>query len=186
MAVGGFKKMPWTWSKSGKRMRRCLELALYWNNKGILTLLAQLGQSPLWVTDREKIQRYKRTNHSTVQYIGKSHTCSQTARQENHIQLHLQKPLRLTCFLHICSLNNKKLPRIACLQVNSNISYYHRVVICNFKNILNRNLYKIILLHKQYLHRIIQVNYTILKQQQHMLEFKSKLSLVVAQRPMYK
>lgn len=58
-------------------------------------------------------------------------------------------------------------------------------MICKFKNILNRNLYKIILLHKQYLHRIIQVNYTIFKQQQHMLKFKTKLSLVVAQRSMY-
>lgn len=46
-------------------------------------------------------------------------------------------------------------------------------------------LYKKILLHKQYLHRIIQVNYTIFKQQQLMLKFRTRLSLVVAQRSMY-
>lgn len=87
--------------------------------------------------------------------------------------------------LSSCLLIKKttKLSRIACLQVKSNISDYHRLWYANlkyFKPIKQKILYKRILLHKQYLHRIIQVNYTIFKQQQHMLKFTSKLSLVVA------
>lgn len=97
-------------------LRDALDLKWVWQKdkatftaspRDTLTLPAWLRQSPWGVTDSKKKQRKKKkSQYSTPGTHTRVHTHSPTGES---LPLHLEKPPGLTCFLHICSLNNNKI-----------------------------------------------------------------------------